>query len=113
MPALTFVDFVKRSERPSVYESEVSAVTSRNRAWVIPFDAGENIFCSVFVNTAAEYKAEYSYSSGARLSAGTYRAKDVFGANQTTDQDFELPKGPSAIIITLVSGSIDVEVRIV
>jgi hypothetical protein len=113
MPALTFVEFNKVGDSPSVYESEVAGVTSGNRAWVIPLDAGDTIFCAVFVNTAAEYKAEYSYSSGARLNAGTYRPKDVFGENQTTDQDFELPRGPSALIITLVSGSIDVEVRIV
>ena len=111
MPALTLTEMNKVSISPAKYEKkEVALATPGYKAYRIPLDAKTRILCLVDVNTAAEYKCEYSTSDGADFAAGTHRTRDVFGVNQTVDQDFELPGGVSAVIITLVSGSIDIEV---
>lgn len=111
MPALVLTELTKVSYSPAKYEKkEVEFATPGYKAFRIPLDAKNRVLVLIDVNTAAEYKCEYTLSDGADMNAGTHRVRDVFGVNQTVDQDFELPGGVSAVIITLVSGSIDIEV---
>lgn len=111
MAALVLTELIKVSYSPVRYEKkEVALATPGYKAYRIPFDVKSKILVLVDVNTAAEYKIEYVLSDGADMAQGTHRTRDVFGVNQTIDRDVEIPAGPSAVIVTLVSGSIDIEV---
>lgn len=111
MPALVLTELTKVSYSPAKYEKkEVAFATAGYKAFRIPIDVKTKILVLVDVNTAAEYSIQYTLSDGADMAQGTHRTRDVFGVNQTIDRDVEIPAGPSAVIVTLVSGSIDIEV---
>ncbi len=111
MPALVLTELIKVSYSPVRYEKkEVAFDEAGYKAFRIPIDVKTKILVLVDVNTAAEYSIQYTLSDGADMAQGTHRTRDVFGVNQTIDRDVEIPAGPSAVIVTLVSGSIDIEV---
>lgn len=93
------------------FEKTDATVTSGYKAYLIPNEVREQVLVSVTINSAGDYTATYTLSSAADMAAGTHRTFDVFGAAQTTAQDFELPASVSAVIITVNSGSINIEVR--
>ena len=113
MPGLVFETLSKVSINPAIYAKKNAEVTSGYRAYLIPSDVAPDgyAYMKVKVNTAATWKAEYTLAEGAEMEAGTHDLTDIFGANQTTSQDFDVPSGVSAVIVTLVSGSIDIVVR--
>jgi len=112
MAALTLTELTHLQTHPGTYSGigKATITAAGYTAFKIPEQARNPVIGSVTVNTAGEYKVEYSMSSDADFAAGTYRVIDIFGANQTTTQDFEMPPPVRAIIVTWVSGSITVEV---
>lgn len=113
MPGLVFETLKKISISPPIYVKKNTAITAGYKAYAVPSDVDPSgyIYANVKVNTAAIWKAEYTLDEGEDMVAGTHELTDIFGANQTTSQDFDVPSGVSALIITVVSGSIDIRVR--
>lgn len=112
MAALTLTELTHLQTHPGTYSGigKATITAAGYTAFRIPEQARETLIGSVTVNTAGEYAVTYSMSDDADFAAGTHRVFDVFGANQTSSQDFELPVGIRAVIVTWVSGSVTVEV---
>lgn len=110
MAALTLTSLTEVAHNPYHGIGKSTITEAGYTAFKIPPQVVNTAIGSVTVNTAGEYKVEYSMSDDADFAAGTHRVFDVFGANQTSSQDFELPPAVRAVIVTWVSGSVTVEV---